>query len=108
MGSSSRVTSMATLTCPGVPVHGAPRGRESAGDTAQWQGGAPFAGRPWPRQAQCVLLDWGLTKQLNDQRRLAACKLIVAVGMKDTSGIVEAFREMGATAHEMLGDGAEG
>lgn len=55
-----------------------------------------------------MLLDWGLTKQLNDQRRLAACKLIVAVGMKDTSGIVEAFREMGATAHEMLGDGAEG
>lgn len=46
-------------------------------------------------KAQCVLLDWGLTKQLSEQRRLAACKLIVAVGMKDTNGIVEAFREMG-------------
>ncbi|CAK9006832.1 unnamed protein product [Durusdinium trenchii] len=45
--------------------------------------------------AKCVLLDWGLTKQLSDQRRLAACKLIVSVGMKDTNGIVEAFREMG-------------
>ncbi|CAK9006838.1 unnamed protein product [Durusdinium trenchii] len=46
-------------------------------------------------KAKCVLLDWGLTKQLSDQRRLAACKLIVSVGMKDTNGIVEAFREMG-------------
>jgi len=46
-------------------------------------------------KAQCVLLDWGLTKELTNQRRLAACKLIVAVGMKDTNGIVEAFREMG-------------
>ncbi|CAJ1375460.1 unnamed protein product, partial [Effrenium voratum] len=46
-------------------------------------------------KAQCVLLDWGLTKQLDTQRRRAACKLIVAVGMKDTNGIVEAFREMG-------------
>ena len=46
-------------------------------------------------KARCVLLDWGLTKQLSDQKRLAACKLIVAVGMKDTNGIVEAFREMG-------------
>eukprot|EP00438_Fugacium_kawagutii_P018377 Skav208996 [mRNA] locus=scaffold2686:144365:155089:- [translate_table: standard] len=29
-------------------------------------------------EAQCVLLDWGLTKQLSEQRRLAACSLVLA------------------------------
>eukprot|EP00931_Biecheleriopsis_adriatica_P003534 TRINITY_DN105335_c0_g1_i1.p1 TRINITY_DN105335_c0_g1~~TRINITY_DN105335_c0_g1_i1.p1 ORF type:complete len:1024 (+),score=169.26 TRINITY_DN105335_c0_g1_i1:42-3113(+) len=46
-------------------------------------------------RAQCVLLDWGLTKALSDKRRLAACRLMIAVSMKDTSGIVDAFRDMG-------------
>lgn len=48
------------------------------------------SGRP-----RCVLLDWGLTKSLGDDRRLALCRLMVAVGMKDTCGIVEAFSGLG-------------
>lgn len=47
-------------------------------------------GRP-----RCVLLDWGLTKTLREDRRLASCQLVVATGMKDTCGIIEAFRNMG-------------
>lgn len=46
-------------------------------------------------RAQCVLLDWGLTKTLREERRLAACELMVATGMKDTCGIVQAFTRMG-------------
>ena len=36
-------------------------------------------------QAQCVLLDWGLTKQLSEQRRLAACH-----SAADALGLAEA------------------
>ncbi|CAE8674338.1 unnamed protein product [Polarella glacialis] len=46
-------------------------------------------------KAHCVLLDWGLTKSLPPNRRKAAAELMVATGMKDTCGIVKAFKDMG-------------
>lgn len=63
-----------------------------------------------PCQARCVLLDWGLTKQLSDQKRLAACNLVFAIGclmfvyflqsadgwtVRDVAGLVGQYGSMG-------------
>lgn len=41
------------------------------------------------------LLDFGLTKELPDSARLGFARLVVAVAERSTSGIAEAFRELG-------------